>query len=109
MSQEIEHISIKNINGGRLAAHIDEQLKLLVADIADPNKPAKGKRGLTVEIAVDASKSRREAEISYSLKLKLAVPEKEKCEISIGKVDGKPFASNQHVEQQNFEFTEAEN
>lgn len=99
MDRELEHISVSNINGGRLAAHIDDQLKVLVADIADPNKPAKAGRTLTVEITLAPSKSRREAEIIYGLKTKLASPEKEKTYINIGKVDGQPFASNQMIEQ----------
>jgi hypothetical protein len=96
---KLEHISVGNINGGRLAAHIDEQLKLMVADIDDPNKPAKAKRTLTVTITLSPSKSRREAKTEYGLSTKLAAPEKEECYINIGKVDGQPFASNQMIEQ----------
>jgi hypothetical protein len=51
-----EHISVENINGGRLAMHINEQLKELIADIADPNKPATAKRGLTINISLSPSK-----------------------------------------------------
>lgn len=94
-----DHISVKNINGGRLAAHIDEGLKELIADVADPNKPAKAKRTLTVVITVSPSKSRREAKTEYALSTKLAAPEKEECYINIGKVDGQPYASNVMIEQ----------
>jgi hypothetical protein len=101
---DIEHIAVENINGGRLALHINEQIKRLIADVIDPNKPATAKRTLQVTIDVLPSKSRREAKVSYGLGLKLAAPAKEEAYINIGRVGGEPFASNQLIEEQPLPF-----
>lgn len=101
---EIEHIAVENINGGRLALHINEQLKAAIADVVDPNKPATAKRSVSVTIEIQPSKSRREAKVTYGVKTSLAAPEKEESYINIGRLHGEPFASNNLIEEQPLPF-----
>lgn len=69
---DVEPLSVNNINGGRLAAHIDETIKEIMEDVIDPNKPAKARREITVKIGFAPSKSRREAKIDYVVPVKTA-------------------------------------
>jgi hypothetical protein len=104
-----EFLTVNNINNGRLAAHIDDKIKIIAADIIDPNKPAKARREITIKIGFSPSKSRREADIDYIVTEKLASMEKEKTNCNVRNVKGKPFISNDHIEQQELEFTGEQN
>lgn len=102
---DAEYLSVENINNGRLAMHINEHIKDVMEDIIDPNKPATAKRSLTVTIGFTPSKSRREAKIDYGVSAKLAGMEKEESYCNVRRVGGKAFASNEHIEQQELEFS----
>lgn len=101
---ENEYLSVENINGGRLASHINEHIKDVMEDVINPNKPAKARRELTIKIGFVPSKSRREAEIDYTVSAKLAGMEKEKSHCNVRKIGGKAFASVEHIEQQDLTF-----
>lgn len=111
MADEItqQHLAVENINGGRLRDHINEHIKDVVADILDPNKPATAARKVTVEITFTPSKSRRESKITYGVKNQLAAMEKEESYCNVRKIGGKPFASVEHIEQQELGFDTADN
>lgn len=106
-----EFLTATNINNGRLVQHIDEQIKRIVEDIADPNTVPTAKREINVKISFAPSKSRREAKVEYQVTSKLAAPEKEDSYIYVGKVGGRAVASNQHINQQvlpNLDSTDSE-
>lgn len=104
-----QFLSVENINGGRLARHINEHIKDVIADILDPNKPATARREVTITIGFKPSKSRREAEIDYVAKAKLAAMEKETSHCNVRRIKGVPFASVNHIEQPELEFAGEEN
>lgn len=114
MKDEIEdlaqqYLSVENINGGRLRDHINEHIKDVIADILDPNKPATARRKITIEIGFSPSKSRRESKIDYVVAAKMAGMEKEESYCNVRKIGGKPFASVEHIEQQELSFDTEEN
>jgi hypothetical protein len=105
---EVEKLSVANINGGRLAAHINEHINDVMEDVIDPNKPATARREITVTIGFVPSKSRREAKIEYKVTAKLAGMEKEESFCNVRKIGGKAVASVEHIEQQELTFTSEE-
>lgn len=106
---EHEYLSVTNINGGRLASHINETIKDVMQDIIDPNKPATARREITIKIGFVPTKSRRESDIDYVVNAKLASMEKEKSSCNVRKKkDGKAFASVEHIEQQELDLTAGE-
>ena len=106
---EEQYLSVENINNGRLAMHINEHIKDVMEDIVDPNKPATARREITITVGFVPSKSRREADIDYVVKTKRAAMAKEKSFCNVRKIKGKAFASNEHIEQQELEFSGEEN
>ncbi len=101
---ENEYLNVSNINGGRLADHINEHIKDVMEDVINPNKPAKMRREITVKIGFTPSKSRREAEIDFVVSAKLAGMEKEKSHCNVRRINGKAFASVEHIEQPELSF-----
>ncbi len=104
-SENLEYLSVANINGGRLMDHINEHIKDVMADVIDPNKPATARREITVKIGFAPIKSRREADIDYVVTAKMAAMEKEKTHCNVRKIGGKAFASNEHIEQPELSFS----
>lgn len=102
---EHEKLNVANINGGRLADHINEHIADVLEDIINPNKPAAARREVTIKIGFVPSKSRREAKIDYAVAVKFAGMEKEETYCNVRKIGGKAFASVEHIEQQELEFT----
>lgn len=100
---ENNNITLGEIDNGNVVLQVNEYLKQLVADIADPNKKATKPRSVNLSITFAPSKSRREAEVSYNVSLKPGPHvEREKSVIYIGKAkDGtpiaKPYVPNQPV------------
>ncbi len=103
--ENYEHLSVTNIGNGRCADHINERIKDVIADILDPNKPATAVREVTVKIKFIPSKSRRESKIEYAAAAKLATMEKEEAYCNVRKIGGQPFASVEHIEQQELSFS----
>ena len=102
----VEELSVTNINNGRLEAHINEHIKDVIADALDPNKPPTVRREVNIKIGFVPIKSRREVKIDYVVTAKLAGMEKEESYCNVRRIDGKPFASVEMVEQQELSFEE---
>lgn len=88
------NLTIYDIDRGFLVEQINEHLKQIVADIADPNKEPTKKRSVNIEIAFAPSKSRRDAQLTYKVVLKPSTHiERESQTIFIAKdKDGLPIA-----------------
>jgi len=89
-----ENLTIYDIDRGFLVEQVNEHLKQIVADIADPNKEPTKKRSVNVEIVFAASKSRRDAQVTYKVTLKPSTHiERESQTVFIAKdKDGVPIA-----------------
>ena len=67
-----EMISLANLDGGALQELFEAQLPPLLDNIADPNTKAEAVREITINIKIKPTKTRREADVTYGAKLKLA-------------------------------------
>lgn len=88
------NIIIDEIDNGVLVAQINEHLEQIVADIADLNKIPDKKRTLQVTINFMPSKSRKEADIEYSVTIKPSSHiKRDPVTMHLAKTaDGKPYA-----------------
>lgn len=98
----MENLTIHDIDRGYLVAQIDEYLAKAVADIADLNKQPTKKRTVKIEINFAPSKSRRDAQVTYSVDLKPSRHvERDSSTIFLGKAeDGTPIAKPWVPDQQ---------
>lgn len=93
-ANDYRNLTIYDIDRGFLVEQVNEHLAQIVADIADLNKEPTKKRSVNVEIIFAASKSRRDAQVSYKVTLKPSTHiERESQTVFIAKdKDGNPIA-----------------
>lgn len=91
---DYRNLTIYDIDRGFLVEQVNEHLAQIVADIADLNKEPTKKRSVNVEIIFAASKSRRDAQVTYKVTLKPSTHiERESQTVFIAKdKDGVPIA-----------------
>lgn len=88
------NLTLAQVDKGLAVDQINDYIAKIIADIADPTKIAEKNRTLTFTMKFSPSKSRREAEISYSVDMKPAGHvDRAKTTIYLGKDEsGKPIA-----------------
>lgn len=97
------NLQVTEIDGGLLIEQINEELKIIVADIADINKKPTVTREITVKIKLSPSKSRREATLVYNVTSKPSTHiDRDPTTIYLGKnssgeMIAKPWVPNQQV------------
>ena len=89
-----QNLTLAQIDKGLAVDQINEYIAKIIADIADPTKIAEKNRTLTFTMKFSPSKSRREAEISYTVDMKPAGHvDRAKTTIYLGKdSNGLPIA-----------------
>lgn len=101
IGNENENVTMLELDNGNVLLLMDEHLKQVVKDIADPNKKATKARQILLTLTFVPSKSRREAEFSYDVKLKPGPhTDREKTTLHLGKnekgeIIAKPWVPNQ--------------
>lgn len=65
-------ITIKRVGNGDAIRQIDAALEKLFENVRDPNTDAEAKRKLTFELEVKPSADRKQAPMTFQVKLKLA-------------------------------------
>lgn len=70
--EDLTGVQLDTIANGYAPKLFDYLFKEVLANIEDPNYPAKKKRKITLEIEIEPLDSRKEARVTVSSKLKLA-------------------------------------
>lgn len=66
-----EEISLENIGGGAAVVKFNHELAKVIADILDPNSPAKATRKITVEVSIKPSADRSFGAVTISASSKI--------------------------------------
>ena len=77
-------LTIENLYGGGVVERLHEELEKVIANICDPNTPAKKKRKVKLEISISPNEMRNMAEVLVTASSVLAPPEAIETSIYIG-------------------------
>jgi hypothetical protein len=102
-----DNLTLGEIDQGNLILRSNKAIADVIRDIADPNKQATKPREVTVKIKFTPEKSRKAAEVSYSVSSKPAPHVESKSDIYLGKDSlGEPIAKPWLPNQQEMPFVE---
>ena len=101
----MQDVTISNLGGGVLPELFQENQQRVLENIADSNVPAKGKRSIILQIDYEPSEERSVAQITVSVKCKLAGSRGVQVPVYLG-YDGDTFVVRQaDIAQQELGFT----
>ena len=100
----MQDVTINNLGGGVVPALFVENQQRVLENIADASVPAKGKRSIIFQIDYEPSEERSVAQITVSVKCKLAGSRGAQVPVYLG-YDGDTFVVKQaDIAQQEFGF-----
>lgn len=72
LNEDLPKLTLADGFGGAIEEAFQEELKLVLANCLDPNTEWKGKRKITIEVAVEPNSERNECHVTVVTKSKLA-------------------------------------
>ena len=85
MLNDRDSVTLSNLDGGALQEIFEAKLPEVLSNIRDPNTKAETQREINISIKIKPSKSRKEAELIYGIKTKLAAATEQSTTVFIGK------------------------
>lgn len=97
--EQIEVLSLATIKGGAIVERFDDELRKLVANIADPGTPATAKREVSLKFSVKPGKDRGMSQVMVSVTSKLAPGESMETNMFIAITRNGPVATEYNPHQ----------
>lgn len=92
-------LSLATIKGGAIVERFDDELRKLVANIADPGTPATAKREVSLKFSVKPGKDRGMSQVMVSVTSKLAPGESMETNMFIAITRNGPVATEYNPHQ----------
>lgn len=97
--EQIEVLSLATMKGGAIIERFDDELRKLVANIADPGTPATAKREVSLKFSVKPGKDRGMSSVLVSVTSKLAPGESMETNMFIAITRSGPVATEYNPHQ----------
>ncbi len=96
---EIPDVSLANLMGGLCVERFDDEIRRVLANIADPNTPAAAKRSVTLTVTFKPDKQRDTGKAEVSVSTKLSPAEKVETRLFFALTKDGPVATEYNPHQ----------